>query len=195
MKRWLSVTLAAGLCFFVCAGARPAELQKESQSGAGFVTLFNGKDLTGWHGLKTMDPRKFEAMSGDEKAKALADGAEDVKKHWRAEDGVIVNDGQGAYLNSDKDYGDIELKIDFKIGPKGDTGIYLRGNPQVQIWDFNEPSYARNDAGKGSGGLWNNSRGAPGKDPLTRADKPVGEWNTFRIIQVVEFHRIGVYAR
>ena len=107
----------------------------------GFVPLFNGKDLSGWHGLKTMDPRKFEALAADEKAKVLADGADDLKKHWRVEDGVIINDGQGVYLTTDKDYGDIELLVDFKIGPKGDSGVYLRGTPQVQIWDFTEPSY------------------------------------------------------
>src|SRR5438034_776780 len=75
--------------------------------------------------------------------------------------------------------------------PGAAPGQERRGNPQVQIWDYTEPSYARNDAGKGSGGLWNNSKGAPGKDPLTRADKPVGQWNTFRIIQVGE--RTTVY--
>ena len=100
------------------------------------------------------------------------------------EDGVIINDGQGAYLTTDKDYGDIELLVDFKIGPAGDSGVYLRGTPQVQIWDFSEPRYARMGADKGSGGLWNNTAGANGKDPLTRADNPIGEWNTFRIIQV-----------
>ena len=114
-----------------------------------------------------------------------------MKKHWRVEDGVIVNDGQGAYLTTDKDYGDIELLVDFKIGPKGDSGVYLRGTPQVQIWDFTEPSYARIGADKGSGGLWNNSRRRAGKDPLVLADKPIGEWNTFRIIQVGE--RTTVY--
>ena len=36
---------------------------------------------------------------------------------------------------------------------------------------------------KGSGGLWNNHRGSPGKDPLTLADNPIGQWNTLRIIQ------------
>ncbi len=114
----------------------------------------------------------------------LAEGDDDMKKHWRVEDGVIVNDGQGVYLTTDKDYGDIELLIDFKIGPKGDSGVYLRGTPQVQIWDFSEPSYARMGADKGSGGLWNNSAGAPGKDPLVRADNPIDQWNTFRIIQL-----------
>ena len=112
-----------------------------------------------------MDPRKFESLNADEKAKLLATGAENLKKHWRVEDGVIVNDGQGVYLTTDKDYGDIELLVDFKIGPKGDSGVYLRGTPQVQIWDFTEPSYARMGADKGSGGLWNNSPGKPARTP------------------------------
>ena len=73
-----------------------------------------------------------------------------MKKHWRIDDGVIINDGQGAYLTTDKDYGDVELLVDFKIGPKGDSGVYLRGTPQIQIWDFSEPSYARMGADKGS---------------------------------------------
>ena len=132
-------------------GAGPERARQDSTGGGGFVTLFNGKDFSGWHGVATMDPRKFAAMSADDKAKALEKGAEDMKKHWRVEDGVIVNDGQGAYLTTDKDYGDIELKVDFKIGPKGDSGVYLRGTPQVQIWDFTEPSYARNGGQQGLG--------------------------------------------
>ena len=90
-----------------------------------------------------MDPRQFEAMAADEKSKVLAEGAEDMKKHWRVENGVIVNDGQGVYLTTDKDYGDVELFVDWKIGPQGDSGVYLRATPQVQIWDFTEPRYAR----------------------------------------------------
>jgi hypothetical protein len=183
MHKRLPIVLVMSMVVAVAAGAAPRKAQSKSLA-EGFVPLFNGKDFAGWHGLKTMDPRKFEALGADDKAKALADGAEDMKKHWRVDDGVIVNDGQGAYLTTDKDYGDVELLVDFKIGPKGDSGVYLRGTPQVQIWDFTEPSYKRMGADKGSGGLWNNAAGTPGKDPLVSADKPVGEWNTFRIIQV-----------
>jgi hypothetical protein len=76
--------------------------------------------------------------------------------------------------------------------PKGDSGIYLRGTPQVQIWDYTKEGGKWNlGADKGSGGLWNNSPGAPGKDPLVLADKPFGEWNSFRIIQLGE--RTTVY--
>ena len=121
------------------AGARSAD---DARSREGFTTLFNGKDFAGWHGLKTMDPRQFDALSADEKSKLLADGALDMKKHWSVKDGEIVNDGQGVYLTTDKDYGDVELFVDWKIGPQGDSGVYLRATPQIQIWDFTEPRYA-----------------------------------------------------
>ncbi len=72
--------------------------------------------------------------------------------------------------------------------PQADSGIYLRATPQVQIWDTTKEGGKWNlGADKGSGGLWNNSPGAPGKDPLVKADKPFGEWNTFRIRQVGEY--------
>ena len=131
------------------------------------------------------DPRKLAAMSDEERAASIAEWTEDAKAHWSVEDGELVNDGQGAYLTTDKDYGDIELWIDYKTVAKADSGIYLRGTPQVQIWDSTEEGGKWNiGADKGSGGLWNNSPGAPGKDPLVLADKPFGEWNRFRIIQV-----------
>jgi hypothetical protein len=151
----------------------------------GFVALFNGVDLTNWHGLTQFDPRKLAAMSEEERSRKLATDTEDARKHWSAVDGDLVNDGHGAYLTSDKEFGDIELLIDYKTVPKADSGIYLRGTPQVQIWDFTEsgPSRSRG-AAKGSGGLFNNRLDSPGRDPLVLADKQFGEWNHFRIIQV-----------
>ena len=73
--------------------------------------------------------------------------------------------------------------MEYKTVPKADSGIYLRGTPQVQIWDYTKEGASSHGADKGSGGLWNNSPGAPGKDPLVLADKPFGEWNTFRIVR------------
>src|SRR5258707_2134758 len=152
----------------------------EPQPPKGFDAIFNGKDLSGWHGMPHFDPRKLAAMGEKERAEKIAEWTADAKKHWTVstDDASLVNDGDGAYLTTDKDYGDIELRIDYKTVPKADSGIYLRGTPQVQIWDFNKTGGKWNQgADKGSGGLWNSTPGNPGKDPLVLADKPLGEWN------------------
>ena len=151
----------------------------------GFQPLFNGEDLSGWHGMGHFYPRKLWAMRPEERAAKRRKDMESVRRHWRVKDGAIVNDGRGVYLTTDDDYGDMELLIDYKTVAKADSGIYLRGNPQVQIWDFTKEGGKWSiGADKGSGGLWNNSPGTAGKNPLVLADKPFGEWNRFRIWQV-----------
>lgn len=151
---------------------------------AGFTALYNGRDLTGWRGGDTLDPRKYAAMTDEARAKQDADWTADMRAHWRAEGDELVNDGSGKYATTTKDYGDFELLVDYKTVAKADSGIYLRGCPQVQIWDYTDPAKFPLGSDKGSGGLWNNSPGAPGKDPLVKADKPFGEWNHFRILMV-----------
>jgi hypothetical protein len=165
---------------------------------AGFTPLFNGKNLDGWHGwaihAKGASPADVAKMSPEERAKQVAAWTADAKKHWSVEDGELVNDGQGAYLATGKDYGDIELLVEYKTVAKADSGIYLRDTPQVQIWDSNQEFNPKNPTRKphlGSGGLFNNTPDAPGRDPLVLADRPFGEWNQFRIIQVGE--RTTVY--
>ena len=151
----------------------------------GFTPLFDGKTLTGWHGMDTYDIRQLDAMPDAERVKTLAGWTEDAKQHWKAENGELVNDGFGKFLTTDQSYGDLHLVLDYKTVAKTDSGVYLRGSPQVQIWDFTAAGGKGNlGAEKGSGGLWNNSPGAPGKDPLVLADKPFGEWNHIEVIQV-----------
>jgi len=149
----------------------------------GFIALFNGKDLTNWKGL-VANPKDRAKMTPEELAKAQAAADEKMKAHWAAKDGVLVFDGKGDNLCTAKDYGDFEFWVDWKIESKGDSGIYLRGTPQVQIWDTE-----LKDGAVGSGGLYNNQKN-PSK-PLKKADKPVGEWNTFRII--MEGEKVTVY--
>lgn len=151
---------------------------------AGFKPLFNGKDLSGWHGVGTEDPRKIAALSPEAKAEARLKSLADVNQHWSVQNGELVNDGFGLYLTSDADFGDYEMFITYKTVPKADSGIYLKGTPQVQIWDSTDEEKFKLGADKGSGGLWNNSEGRPGKNPIVKADRPFGEWNTFRIRQI-----------
>ena len=150
----------------------------------GFHAIFNGKDLTGWHGMPHFDPRDLAKMTPEDRAKHIAEWTADSKMHWSVENEELVNDGFGAYLATDGEYTDYELLIDYKTVPLADSGIYLKANPQVQIWDSTEQAKFNLGANKGSGGLWNNSAGADGKDPSELADKPFGEWNSFRIRQI-----------
>ena len=113
----------------------------------------------------------------------MAKWQEDAKAHWTAKDGELINDGHGVYLTTDGKYGDYELLIEYKTIPQADSGIYLKSNPQVQIWNHKAEKLSPGQD-KGSGGLWNNSPGAPGKDPSEIADRPFGEWNEFKIQQV-----------
>lgn len=158
----------------------------------GFRKLFNDVDLAGWHGMAHFDPYKVDAMTEEERTAFRAKGTEDAVKHWRAEQGELINDGHGAYLTTDESFGDFELRLEYKTVALADSGIYLRATPQVQIWDYTKAG-GKWDRGadKGSGGLFNNARGAPGRDPLVFADKPFGEWNSFRIMIVGE--RTTVY--
>ncbi len=151
----------------------------------GFETIFNGKDLAGWHGQDgNRSPFDFAKKSAAEKQQLIEGWTADARKHWTVENGELVNDGNGIYLATDRDYRDFELLIDYKTVAKADSGIYLKASPQVQIWDSTDPSKFELGADKGSGGLWNNSPGRKSKDPLVKADKPLGEWNSFRIKQV-----------
>jgi hypothetical protein len=151
---------------------------------AGFTALFNGKDFAGWHGLEHFDPRQLWAMTPEQQEKLFKDRDAAFKAHWRIENGELINDGEGPYATTVQNYGDIKLLLEYKTVARADSGIYLRANPQVQIWDFTKEGGKWNiGADKGSGGLWNNSPGAPGKDPFVLADKPFGEWNQVRILQ------------
>lgn len=180
--------LALGVGLLAFTTVSPAD---QPSGPPGFVALFNGKDLTGWHGMPTFSPYKLAAMTPEAREKQIAEWTKSAKDNWTIENGELVNYGKGDYLTTDKNYGDIELLFEYKIAPLVDSGLYLRGYPQVQIWDFADKSKFKHGADKGSGGLWNNSPGAPGKDPLVLADKPAGQWNKMRVIQVGE--RVTVY--
>lgn len=173
---WLILVVISLACATKGIGA---ELNKPPK---GFKALFNGKDLTGWKGLLKRpydNPIEREALWPAELKELQQEADENMREHWKVVDGVLVFDGGGRSLCTAKDYGDFEMLVDWKIKEDGDSGIYLRGSPQVQIWDT-----GRRNAEVGSGGLFNN-KNYPSK-PDKVADKPVGQWNTFRIFMIGE---------
>ena len=121
--------------------------------------IFNGKDLSGWYGL---NPHQLVKVAEDKKKAALEAYQKEFKEHWSVDNGELVNDGHGPYATTDKEYGDIELELDYKTVALADSGIYLRGAPQVQIWDTTKAGGKWDrKANLGSGSLFNNSDGTP----------------------------------
>ena len=151
----------------------------------GLVPMFNGKDLTGWQAL-VGNPVTRAKMDSKDLAKKQVEANLKLGNNWNAKDGCIVFNGAGDNLCSVKKYGDFEMVVDWRITKKGDSGIYLRGSPQVQIWDTSRVEVG---AQVGSGGLYNNQKN-PSK-PSKVADNPIGEWNTFRIRMIGE--KVTVY--
>jgi HEAT repeat protein len=146
----------------------------------GFVALFNGKDLTGWKGL-VENPITRAKMSTKALAEAQGKADKEASANWVVENGTLVFTGKGDNLCTARDYGDFEMVVDWKLypGKEPDAGIYLRGTPQVQIWDTSRVNVG---AQVGSGGLYNNQKNR--SKPSTVADNQVDEWNTFYIKMV-----------
>ncbi len=182
-KEWMQEVMP-----FVPSQELKEQLNKEFAKTAGktgFYTLFNGRDLTGWKGL-VENPIKRKNMHPDTLAKKQIKADELMRKGWYAKEGELHFTGHGDNLCTIKDYQDFEMYVDWKIEKDGDAGIYLRGSPQVQIWDIARVNVGAN---VGSGGLYNNQKN-PSK-PLKLVDNPIEEWNTFKIIMKGE--RVSVY--
>ncbi|MFM6947374.1 MAG: DUF1080 domain-containing protein [Aquirufa sp.] len=182
-KEWLQEALSA-----ITNPEKRAEAQKvlgSTPSARGFYSMFNGVDLTGWKGL-VANPVKRRLMSKDTLALLQKKADEIMRTGWYVKNDELHFTGHGENLCSVKDYQDFEMYVDWKIEKDGDAGIYLRGSPQVQVWDLARVNVGAN---VGSGGLYNNQIN-PSK-PLKVADNPIDEWNSFHIIMRGE--RVTVY--
>jgi hypothetical protein len=119
------------------------------------VTLFDGKSLDGW---RLRDPKK--------------------KNGWAVVDGelAVVDPKDNSDLVSERVFQDMKLHVEFKLEPKSNSGIYLRGRYEVQILDNPDAKTALGT--HGCGAVY--SRLAPRVD----ATKPAGEWQSFDITLV-----------
>jgi hypothetical protein len=132
-----------------------------ARDGEGFVPLFNGRDLSGW--------KKYAAKA-------------DV---WAVQDGLLVCKGMGGgWLGTNRDYADFVLRLEYRLAPGGNSGVYLRApekghisrvGMEIQILDDNAPQYARLDFYQYTGSIYHVVA------PTQRAGKPAGEWNELEI--------------
>lgn len=119
--------LAALAAVALLAGTTAAD---DFKPEVGYVSLFNGKDLSGW---------QYPGKKGT----TLDNKAESSDKRFEVKDGAIVANAKDATgkggirdLYTVKEFDkDFHLKLEFRAGPKADSGVYIRG-PQLQVRDF-----------------------------------------------------------
>ncbi len=130
---------------------------------AGFVSLFNGSDLTGWQVNKGGNI-----------------------KEWGAENGILFTTGKpgGGWLMTEKEFGDFELLVEYKVPVNGNSGVGLRsplqGDPayvgmEIQILDDNGPDYKNLRPTQYTGSIYDVV------PPKERVTKKAGEWNKMHI--------------
>ena len=160
------------------------KVELDNRPPTGFVSMFNGIDLTGWQGVLPApndNPIKRAALTPELRAEQQLQANGLMLSHWFVSNGELRFDGKGKSLGTRRqNYKNFEMYVDWKIGPDGDSGVYLRGTPQVQIWDPRTDDYPK--AHLGSGGLFNNKIAVA--DPLVKADYFTGSWNRFRICMI-----------
>ena len=171
-----------------CAKMGEACPFQKMKAPCGFETYFDGcpcQIKTMWKGVTTDEkfdnPEVRQAATPEKRAEMQKKADAQRDAHWSVRNGNLFFDGyRGGYsLATKRDYADFEMWADWRImSITGDSGLYLRGAPQVQIWD------AHNEWHIGSGGLYNNRTAKTGNisKALTIADKQVGDWNRFHVI-------------
>ena len=146
----LKAAAATTVTAVATASAPAATAQADNAATPGFTALFNGRDLAGW--TENKQP----------------------PTHWTVKDGELLYDGKGTNLFTTEEFGDFVLLVDWKVPPRGNSGVFLRGGAtQVEINDADPPTKP----------IWNGTSGGlyPHLPPIKRAAKPAGEWNHFEI--------------
>jgi hypothetical protein len=150
--------LLALLCLAPPTGAAP---QDDKEKADGFVSLFNGRDLTGW--------KQFA-------------GKKDV---WAAEKDLIVcQGGGGGWLGTDREYANFEVRLQYRLTPGGNSGVYIRApkeghisrvGMEIQILDDEHPKYAKLNNYQYTGAIYHVV------GPSKRVGNPAGRWNDLTI--------------
>ena len=129
----------------------PALKRSKAPEWGRAISLFNGKDLTGWH----MD----------------ASSTQNSSRAWTVQNGLLVSPGEGPELVNDSKFEDFKLHVEFNCGPNSNSGVYLRGRYEVQI----ETDSANDPPTQRMGGVYGFL--APSPEP----SRQPGEWQTYDI--------------
>ena len=168
--RWRG-TSVCGAALLFAAGLTGAPALVGGDDGQELV----GKDLSAWRG----DTGTWLATGA-----AAPDPADPRQLATREGGGVLVNgpDGRTSNLLSRLEHGDVEVHVEFMVPQGSNSGVYLQGRYEVQVfdsWGVEEPAYG--DCG-GIYQRWRNEQGFEGHPPRKNVSRPPGEWQSFDIV-------------
>ncbi len=141
------------------------------------VSLFDGKDFKGWR----------QPVGNWTVAKAVAlDPADPARFVITPGQGIMVNgpEGKTTDLVTEAEFGDLEAHIEFCISKHSNSGVYLMGRYELQIYDsygVQKDQYPGIECG-GIYPRWINEKNVEGHSPVVNASKPPGQWQTFDIV-------------
>lgn len=146
----------------------------------GWRPLFNGKDLTGWHG-QDGKPHEWLTTRGIRWERLLSP-TRLIPVPLPGDRMLNGPQGRTANLVTDEKFGDVELYLEFMIPNGSNSGVYLHGLYEVQVFD----SYGSTEPMKTSdcGGIyhrWIDNKGVGGSAPSRNASRRPGEWQSFQV--------------
>ena len=159
----------------VVASLTPARVHAEDKD----IVLFNGKDLSAW---------KEPLGAWSVVASVAVDASQPKAFTSQPGQGVMLSSaaGKSANITSKAEHGDAEIHVEFTVPQGSNSGIYLQGRYEIQVFDsFGRPAIAEHDCGaiyqrwdpaRGKG-----NEGYEGHTPKVNASKPPGEWQSFDI--------------
>jgi hypothetical protein len=131
----------------------------QSEEFGAWKTLFNGKDATGWLVAKKRGGRAIG----------------DAPAGWSVVDGALTNgNGRVEDIATREQFDNYELEVEYMIPPRGNSGVYLRGQIEIQIADSHGKPVEKM-RGSDAGGIYNKHA------PIANPQKEPGKWNAFRI--------------
>lgn len=149
----------------------------------GWSPLLNGKDVSGWHGMNPNQPNEWFTTTGILWERLLG------PTRLRAIPGNVPGDrilngptGRTVNLVSDQKFGDVELYLEFLIAKGSNSGVYLQGLYEVQIFDSygSWEEMSTSDCGA-IYHRWINEQGVGGSAPSRNASRRPGEWQSYHI--------------
>jgi len=187
MKATIVFLLAVLLMFPAAAQKRPELNDGEAHGDPPFLVedgwraLLNGKDLAGWHGQDPGKPNEWRTTSGIVWERLLGPTRLSAA---RAPGDRMLNGPNGRTVNivSDEKFGDVEVYLEFMVAKGSNSGVYLQGLYEIQVFDSYGPigPLTSSDCG-GVYHRWIDEKGVGGSAPAVNANRRPGEWQSFQI--------------